>query len=134
MGFLDWFKTTPKAVDTAANLIEKGASGIDKLFFTDEEKSDASQKLFRLWTTAMATTQSESTARSMTRRMLAVMIMGEFLLFLLMAVFAWPFLREWSLFMLDCARALGNLVLAIGVFYFGPYCIGNYLKKQKKTD
>ena len=131
MSFFSWFKTVPKALDITEDIVTGGIAGIDKIFFTDEEKSDARRKTFELWLKLQEIIKGECTARSITRRFLACMIMGEFLLFLLMAALCWPLMPEWSKFLLELGKSLGNLVLAVSIFYFGPYALGTYLKKKK---
>ena len=131
MGFLDFFRTTPKVIDTAANVVDAGIRGIDALFFTDEEKSESSRKTYELWLETQKIIRDENTIRSMTRRILACMIMGEFTLLLLMAAVAWPFMPEWGKMLLEIAKSLSNLVIAIAIFYFGPYAFSAYMKKKK---
>ena len=131
MGFLDWLRTAPKVVDTAANVVNSGVKGIDALFFTDEEKSDASRKLYELWLETQKIVRDENTVRSMTRRGLACMIMGLFLLLILMAAVCWPLMSEWSGALIKMAGILSNLVMAVAIFYFGPYAFSAYIKKKK---
>ena len=37
----------------------------------------------------------------------------------------------WAAHVLACAKALSNLVLAVSVFYFGPYQVGGMISKIK---
>lgn len=120
-GFLKGLFAAPKAIDTGLNIIEKGAEGIGKLIFTDQEKAELSQKTFETWLKVQEVTSSESSIRSVTRRILAVMILGTFLLFLLGAAISWPLIPAWSVFLLSLAKELSNLALAVAVFYFGYY-------------
>ena len=134
MGFLDWFKTSSKAVDMADKVVDGAIAGIDKLFFTDEEKADMSQKAFELWIELQRAIAGESSIRSITRRILAILIMGSFLLMLLAAAFIWIFNPLWSKFILEVAGNLSNLVLAIGIFYFGYYAVGGVVRSFKAKN
>jgi hypothetical protein len=120
-GFLKTLFSTPKAIGTGLELIEKGATGIGKLVFTEQEKAELSQKTFETWLDVQKVIGSESSIRSITRRILAVLIMGTFLSFLVGSAIAWPFIPAWSAFLLGLAKELSNLVLAVAIFYFGYY-------------
>ena len=132
MGWLSFLKTTPKVVDIAGDIVTGSIAGIDKLFFTNEEKAEAGKEVMELWLETQKILRDESTVRSMTRRFLACMIMGEFLLFLLMAVLCWPLMPQWSKFILEVAKSLATLTLAVGVFYFGSYAISAHVMGKKK--
>lgn len=71
----------------------------------------------------------ESTPRSLTRRYIAVSIIGVYLLFLIVAVFAYPFSVDYATFVLKVAGLLTSLVVTIAIFYFGGY----YGKKLLQT-
>ena len=141
MGFFDIFTTSKAAVDTAKNIVDGTISGIDKLFYTDEEKADnlaeriaLHQKGFALWLEAQKALIGESSLRSITRRVLAVMIIGVFLLLLVGAAGVYLVNPEWSAFILTCARALNTLVVAVGVFYFGYYAVSGVVDHIKKKE
>ena len=116
----------------ATDVVEGAIAGVDKLFFTDEEKADTKIKMQQIWLEAIKTTANESSIRSITRRILAVMIMGSFLFLILASFFCFPFLPTMAAFGLSLAKELSTLTLAVGVFYFGTYAIGTYLFKDKK--
>ena len=122
-----------KIPDMADKVVGGVVSGLDNLFFTDEEKSDASAAAMAAIIDFIKSTASESSARSVTRRILAVMILSAFLILLLTAAGAYPFNAEWSKFLIECAGSLSGLVLAVGVFYFGPYQIGQVIKRFKTS-
>ena len=129
IGWLKGVLSTPKI---ATDVVEGAISGIDKLFFTEEEKSDARQKMSEVWLDTVKATAGESSIRSITRRILAVMIVGTFLFFLITSFLCFPYLPTWSAFGLSLAKELSTLTLAVGVFYFGTYAIGTYLMGGKK--
>ena len=70
------------------DIVEKTAdgiyNGIDKIFFTDEEKADASKLGFQLWIKAQEATQGQNIAR----RFIALLVTVFFLLNCLIYVIA----------------------------------------------
>jgi hypothetical protein len=109
-----------KTVDT---LVDGAVKGIDALVFTEEEKSEAHRETFQLWLKMQEVVSQESSVRSVTRRILAVMIVGTFLFFLISAAVAYPISIDYAKFLLSLAKELGGLTLAIGCFYFGVHLI-----------
>ena len=67
----------------ADQLVDGAIKGIDALFFTKEEKAQQSIKVADAQVEYLKTTLNENTARSLTRRYLAIAIIGVFLLLLL---------------------------------------------------
>ena len=140
MNFLTSLFSTKKVVEaipeTAGKVIDGVTSGIDKLFFTDEEKADVSQKAMDSIYSFIKTTMDESSIRSITRRVLAVLIVATFLFLLVMGAILYGLSADWSARFLECAGTLSNLVLAVSVFYFGPYQVGGMIKniRGKKDD
>ncbi len=135
MGLVDFFSPVAR-VDKALSIAEKGLdgaiSGIDKLIFTEEEKTEAGQKVIDAHLRLMELLAGENTARSITRRLIAVMVTGVFLSLLVFGAGIHHFYPEWAAYVLTCAGSLSDVVLAIAVFYFGPYQIGNALRNAKK--
>ena len=71
---MSWFSLlgkSDKVVDTGLDLIQGAASGIDMLFFTDEEKSIASQKGYELQLEHMKLNMEQNSLRSQARRSIA---------------------------------------------------------------
>ena len=135
MNFLTSLFSTKKVVDaipeTAGKVVDGVLSGVDKLFFTDEEKTEASQKAMDSIYSFIKTTMDESSIRSITRRILAVMIVFTFLFLLVFGAFLYFLNPAWSARVLECAATLSNLVLAVSVFYFGPYQVGGMISEIK---
>ncbi len=134
MGLLDIFRTSEKAVDTAADLIKAGADGLDMLFFTDEEKSEASNKFYENWIKTLGMLVDTESIRSITRRYLAVSVVGTWLLLILLGVAVRVFGgdKEAAEFVFEVAKSMNYSVLAVVTFYFGPEMIGRLLGKVKK--
>lgn len=128
---LKWLSGVGKGIDIADKAVDGIFSGIDKLVFTDEEKADYSKEAAKIYLEHQKTTLGENTAKSITRRKLAVMVMAVFLFLLLFAVAVYKYDSEWSKFSLQTAGTLSTGFTAIIVFYFGYYAIGNLMDKRK---
>ena len=126
-GFLKGILSAPKI---ASEIVTGGVRALDALVFTEEEKAKMSQKTFETWLEVQKAIAGESTVRSVTRRILACMIMGTFLGFMVAGGGLFYWFPEWSAYMLSLAKQLSTLAIAVGVFYFGTYGIGQYLKKK----
>ena len=135
MSFFTTLFSTKKVIDaipeTAGKVVDGVISGVDKLFFTEEEKTEASQKAMDSIYSFIKTTMDESSVRSITRRVLAVEIVSAFVFLLLAGAMLHVLNPVWAAHILACAKALSNLVLAVSVFYFGPYQVGGMIQKIK---
>lgn len=122
MGLLDIFKSSAKAVDAAAGIADKTAdgiiAGIDKAFYTDEEKAEARQKWFSGWLALQQTIANESTPTAISRRVLAFMIMGVFLSLIVLGIALWKIDREWSRVVFDGVDRLEWMATAVAATYF----------------
>jgi|GEM_PF-3116174 len=130
-----WLKfLSPKTIDTAAeagkNITDGIVSGIDKIWHTDEEKSDARQKatdtILKFW----GITAQENSEQSKARRELAKMTFQVFFFFLLAASVVYKFDPEYAKFLLLLATKILFIISAITVIYFGPHQIQKVLKKK----
>ena len=130
MGFFSWIGNIFGAGKNAETIIEGAVSGIDALILTDEEKIQYKQGAYELWLKLQEITANESSARSISRRVLAVMIMGSFLILLFVAAVAYPFSIIYAKFLLSLAAQLNTLVLGVGGFYFATHLIRGW-KKDK---
>lgn len=123
--FTNLFGGTGKAVDTIEKVGGAIATGLDKVIFTDQEKSETLQKTRDMFTDFVKTTVSENSIRSVTRRWLAfsIVLPG-------MACFVSGVIAQVA-GAAEAANALFNgfntlMPVMIGVlaFYFGPHLIG----------
>jgi hypothetical protein len=103
---------------------------VDALFFTDEEKSRASLEITMAAIEMVKVTQGETNVRSVTRRVLAWLIMGSFLFLLLFGAMIYKVDPAWSAYCLESAKALIFLATPVGIFYFGYYGV----KAARKSD
>ena len=78
------------------------------------------------------TTMDESSILSIIRRVLAVEIVSDFVFLLLAGAMIYILNPTWVAHVLDCVKVLSNLVLAVSVFYFGPYQVGGMIQKIKE--
>lgn len=107
------------------------ASGIDKVFFTKEEQAEAKAKAFEQWLEWYRLATEENTARSITRRYLAILFAGVFLFLILAAAGIWYFNVEYAAFLWELAKTLAPYVGGIMLFYFGYYGIKSVVKTAK---
>lgn len=134
--------TGAKAIDTVADnattIVKSTCAGLDKIWYTDEEKADTALKFAgidvevkkqasMLFLEHQKIVASESTTRSITRRILAVMVMTTELGLLLGAAVAWKFDPIWAKFLLELAGTLSYGFMAIIIFYFGYYSVTNII-------
>ena len=139
MGILDFFTASKTATETAKNVVDGTIAGIDKIWYTDEEKAEnivkrieLFQQGYAIWLEAQKVLVNESTPRSITRRVLAILILGSFLALILGAGAVYFFNQVWAQWLIDCSGYLKGLAITVGVFYFGYYAIGNVVESVKK--
>jgi len=141
--FLDIFKSSSKAVDTAADVVRMGAKGIDAIWYTAEEKAhDAAKaaevklKYSEIALTHREMSQNESSARSLSRRYLAwgSFALGGFLtvyalFFRTLAVF-FPSLKDdlvaVAMFALSLLKIWWPVILAAATFYFSAALVRSW--------
>jgi len=123
-------KTIDKALDVGEKITNGVISGLDKLWHTEEEKSDARQKgtetLLEFWKVIA----NENTEQSKARRELAKMTFKVYFFLLLAGVTVYKFDSEYSKFIFEVAGTLTTLVMGIAAIYFGPNQISKVWKKK----
>jgi len=117
------FLGTTKVADAAADTIKTGASMLDNAFFTDQERAAAMQKFTETWLSIQDKIASENSLSSITRRILAYMIMGTFLALVVFACLIWRLDQAWSAYVLKvlAETQIGVLAVAVGTTYFVFY-------------
>ena len=83
MGVLSFLAGNTKSLE---KVIDAGISGVDKLIFTEEEKADYNQKLQALHLEFIKISANESTAQSISRRMICLPVVYVWLLLLISGV------------------------------------------------
>lgn len=130
MGWLDIFKKVDvqKTFDTVA-------SGIDKTFYTKEEKADMMKKLTELDFERLKLMYSENTTRSITRRWIAIFIMALYSILTISGIIVFGLGNtELATFIKDLLLGdLGTAFISIIIFFFGNYVINNLIDKKKKV-
>jgi len=116
----------------AEKVLDGAISGIDKLFYTNEEKADSRKEVAKMYMAHQTLILGENTARSITRRILAIMIIGAFLSGLIFSVGIWKYSPGWAKFTLGVTGHLSTGFGGIIVFYYGYYAVGNIMDKRKK--
>ena len=114
---------TTKMVDAAADTIKTGTSMLDNAFFTEQERSAAMQKFTETWLSIQDKIASENSLSSITRRILAYMIMSTFLGLVVFACMIWKYDSAWSAYVLKvlAETQIGVLAVAVGATYFIYY-------------
>lgn len=123
-------KTINTAVETGAKITDGIIAGLDKIWYTEEEKAEGRQKgsetLLKFWEVIA----NENTEQSKARRELARMTFKVYFSLLLMSVAVWGFSKEYAAFIFSVASVLTILVGGIGAIYFGPNQISKIWKKK----
>lgn len=128
MGWLSFLKSAPNAAEKTIDTIREAG---DKLFYTDEEKADSDKELFKLWADSFEKLRDENSARSITRRYIACMVVGFWLLLTAVCVGSYPFDPEYSAFVFDVLSIQTPIVIGVSVFYFGPHLIGRAVQQAR---
>ena len=124
-----WFQSGSEA---AEKVLDAGIRGLDALVFTDEEKLEFQRKLADQWIKLQETLGEETTVRGVTRRILAVLFSGAYLLLSTAAVVMYAFSTEYANFIWEvCNGQLGWITLAVAGFYFGPYFLTQMFNGKK---
>ncbi len=133
MSLLGIFRSSEKAVDTAAAVVEKSTdgiiSGLDKMVFTEEEKSDVKMKWFDKTIEFHKAIMQEALPSAVSRRVLAWMITGVYLSHFTFASIVWKFDREWAKFIIE--NVITRLEFAFGAV-ISTYFIYHGLKQVIK--
>jgi len=114
-------KNTAKIVDSATKIVNGAVSGIDKAFFTDEERADYAKGIMEQAVEFVKLTLNENTARSITRRIIAVLFVAEYLIIRLTAAGLIIAGNEKGEKLRAMAAEENQIIMAVVIFYFGYY-------------
>lgn len=132
----DWLlgssKSAEKVIDTGCGLLETAASGVDMMFYTDEERALAKTKAYELWLKTQETIRDENSIRSVTRRIIAVAFTAIFLFLCLSGVALALITNEPTNPCFKMVSEISTIEGMIIVFYFGPTMIGRAISSAKK--
>lgn len=123
-----------QGLDIANKAVDGIINGLDKLKFTEEEKFDAWKAVAQTHLAVVKEAASESTTKSMTRRFLALILIGNYVFLSNVAAFGWLYKPAWSMYVLEICNdtILGKLTLWFGIFYVGYYGVSNIIDHAKK--
>lgn len=140
MGLFNWITSGGKQVEKITDAIINTG---DALVYTEEEKAEDRAEDMKerraIWREFMKNTREESSIRSVTRRVIAVAVMGHWLLFLDIAVgsYLWEFYSSdnpnygAANAIFDLADSMLWIVGGIGAFYFGAHLIRSRSKSSR---
>jgi hypothetical protein len=131
-----WVSAADKATGAAKTIIDGFVSGADKLFLTDEEKRDYAVKAQGMYIKHQELVLNENTARSITRRYIAVMITVVSLALTIFTIGIAAYDIELAKTTMSIIQAFGvdNAFLAVLIFYFGSYGLTGIVGKVKGNN
>ena len=134
MAWYSFLTSSTKAIENTTKAGEKIVdgllSGLDKVWHTPEEQSDARQKASETILKFWEAVAKENTQQSIARRRLAEMTFKVYFFFLLTALVLYGFDKEYAKFALSLAGVITFLVSAIGIIYFGPHQFQKIIKPK----
>ena len=122
MGVFDKLFGSDKQLD---KLTTGAVSGLDKMFFTKEEKAEASQKLSEWYLRYLEATQPQNIAR----RVIAFMVVGLWTFLVLFGVMAKYFNDAYAVYVFD---TLENIVMNPFLMIVGFYFLTHTVRAFKK--
>jgi len=137
MGFWDIFqtgKTAEKALDVVGRATDGVVAGIDKVWFTKEEKAELNYKVIESHIKLMEVLAKEDTSKGLTRRYLSFMFCGTFLTMVIAAGAIWRFDPTWCQVLIDLLKLLSTPTMAVVIFYFGMYAFQGGVKAVKNKE
>jgi len=115
-----------------ANKVLDGAiSGIDKLFFTNEEKTEFNKQIADAHLEYLKTTLSENSNRSITRRYMSLALMGLFIALIIAGVIMKAFDDDYASFIFEVVSKLDVLIMMVAAFFYGGYYAKGIISKSK---
>lgn len=110
-------------------VVDGAVAGLDKMFFTDEEKSDASAKMSEWYLRYLAATQPQNLAR----RLIAIVIVALWALLILVGVASYWFDETFSLFVFDVLRDIVMQPFSIVLgFYFAAHVVRAWVGEKNE--
>lgn len=111
-----------------AKVVDGAIAGLDKMFFTDEERAEASQKLNAWYIEYLKASQPQNLAR----RLIAVIVTVIWALIVLFAVMVYPLSESWSAAAYETLDKVVNRPFEIIIgFYFLAHITRQFQKKAK---
>ena len=106
---------SPKNTET---IVDSAVSGLDKLFFTNEEKAEGMAETREWFLRYLEASQPQNLAR----RLIAICVVFMWMLLILTATFSWLIDRQFAFFVFDVVNNNVNTPFAIIIgFYFAAH-------------
>ena len=137
MGFLDIFRTAPKAVDDILDkdngLLTQVGGWVGNMNLTDEELIKHNIKTVADVQEFVRATLSESTDRSVTRRSIAVLWIKSHLAVIMFGCIAAPWNLELAQVYFNIATSgmMLSVTTAVSIFFFGSYGLARHNETKK---
>jgi len=140
---ISWIKSllsAPKIVDRGAKLVDASVRGIgrwiDEQQLTEQERAEITTRLVNTQLKFVEQSLTESSARTITRRVLAIMLISVYVLIVVLGALTYWYDPMWADWLLEwmSATSLGNIVLAVASFYFGVAVVRDFLRGKRGTD
>ena len=134
MGILSGLFSSTKIIGAAGDIISSVPAGIDKAIYTKEEQADDQKGRYALWLKLQETAAMENSAFSLARRAIALSVFAFYLGMYTLAAVAfiaslkWPDLQGSAGYFRQLAEGQQDLVMLIGVFYYGPGLLDKFWK------
>jgi hypothetical protein len=137
----NFLRTDPnKVLDIAEKGVSSVISGIDKMFYTDEEKANTfdkrlemSERLAQAHIDMIKATASENSIRSITRRIATFFILGLFSFSLVLSAIGWMVNDEWAKFVMSALLSISTnpLMLMVAGFFYGSHMVNTFTQGKK---
>ncbi len=110
-------------------VVDGAVAGLDKMFFTDEEKSDASAKMAEWYLRYLAATEPQNLAR----RLIALIIVILWAALIVLGVASYWFNQDFGLFVFEVLRDIVmNPFLTVLGFYFAAHVVRAWVGNKTK--
>ena len=110
-------------------IVNGAVAGLDKMFFTKEEKSEANQKLSEWYLKYLEATQPQNLAR----RLIPIIVVALWAALILLAVGVYPWVPTWSIRVFYTLEDIVNtpFMIIIG-FYFAAHLARSWQGSKEK--
>lgn len=131
IGWLQALFSAPKIVETGTKVVEGAMSGLDKAWYTAQEKAADAITVAQIGLERVKLALNESSVRSITRRFLSFAIIGQCMFLTNVAAVLWLFGKTKDAdFMLELLKFWGIPLSAVVIFYFGYYGVQQVVKTK----
>ena len=130
MSFISKIFTGGVDINKALDIVSKGA---DKLVFTQEERADLNKETTEGLSQFIKDTASENTARSITRRYVAILVIVVYLIIslVIIAIGIWSTQKALELVKLTNELDLGTAFIAVIAFFFSSYMLKKFVPESR---